>query len=68
MNWRVKGMEKMENVSHDELFLSLPASLSQKAMKDIRGELVKAIERITEIIDSSTEDQLACLNIDFFKF
>ena len=68
MNWRVKGMEKMGNVSADELFLSLPASLSERAMKEIRKELVIAIEQITGIIDGSTEDQLACLNIDFFKF
>jgi uncharacterized protein (TIGR02147 family) len=68
MNWRVKGMEKMGNVSPEELFLSLPASLSEKAIKDIRKELVASIERVTGIIDSSTEDSLACLNIDFFKF
>lgn len=68
MNWRVKGMEKMGNVSPEELFLSLPCSLSEKAMREIRAELVKVIERITEIVDGTTEDQLACLNIDFFKF
>jgi uncharacterized protein (TIGR02147 family) len=68
MNWRVKGMEKMGNISQEELFLSLPASLSEKAMKEIRAELVKTIERITEFIDTASEDQLACLNIDFFKF
>jgi len=68
MNWRVKGMEKMGNISADELFLSLPSSLSESAMKEIRKELVKTIERSTEIIDGSGETQLACLNIDFFKF
>ena len=61
-------VEKMGNVSPEELFLSLSSSLSQSAMKEIRKELVKAIERSTEIIDGSSEDQLACLNIDFFKF
>jgi uncharacterized protein (TIGR02147 family) len=68
MNWRVKGMERMGNISSDELFLSLPASLSEKALKEIRAELVRTIERITESIDNSSEDQLACLNIDLFKF
>ena len=68
LNWRVKGMEKMGNLSNDELFLSLPCSMSEKAMREIRSELVKSIERVTEIVDSSAEDQLVCLNIDLFKF
>lgn len=68
MNWRVKGMEKMGNLSQDELFLSLPASLSEKAMREIRSELVKTVEHITGLIDNSKEEQLVCLNIDLFKF
>jgi uncharacterized protein (TIGR02147 family) len=68
MNWRVKGMERMGNISAHELFLSLPCSISEKAMIDIREELVKSIERITAHIDAAPEEQLACLNIDFFKF
>lgn len=68
MNWRVKGMERMGNLSAEELFLSLPCSISEKAMKEIREELVKCIERVTSKIDAAPEEQLACLNIDFFKF
>lgn len=68
LNWRVKAISKLEKISEEELFLTLPASLSHQAMKEIRKELVAAIERIIAKIDSGPEERMACLNIDFFGF
>lgn len=68
LNWRVKAISKLEDISDEELFLTLPASLSHQAMKEIRKELIATIERITGFIDQGPEEQVACLNIDFFKF
>lgn len=68
MNWRVKGMEKMGRISSQELFVSLPCSVSEESIFLIRKELIEAIERITNHIDHAKEEQLACLNIDWFKF
>ena len=68
INWRMKGMSKMENITDSELFLTLPCSLSQKGVAEIRRELVNTIENITDVIDEGKEETLACLNIDWFKF
>lgn len=67
-NWRLKGITKMEKFDPDELFVSIPASLSKNAIKEIRRELVEAVERICQKIDAGPEETLACLGIDFFKF
>lgn len=66
-NWRMKAVEKMERLGAEELCLSMPCSLSEKSIKHIRKELVECIEKITQHIDASPEEKLACLNIDWFK-
>jgi uncharacterized protein (TIGR02147 family) len=68
MNWRLRGMENMEGIESSELFLTMPCSLDAKNLKLIRKELVDSIERITNLIDSAPSEELACLNIDLFKF
>ena len=67
-NWRLKAIEHVEHLSTEELCLSMPCSLSQKALREIRKELVECIDRLTKTIDEAPCEQLACLNIDLFKF
>lgn len=68
MNWRLRGIENMEGLDSNELFLTMPCSLDAKSLKLIRDELVQTVERITKVIDEAPSEQLACLNIDLFKF
>ena len=68
MNWRLRGIENMDNLEPSELFLTMPCSIDAKALKHIRKELVECIERVTKLIDDAPSEELACLNIDFFKF
>ena len=68
MNWRLRGIENMEGLDASELFLTMPCSLDAKNLKLIRKELVEVIERITKLIDAAPSEELACLNIDLFRF
>lgn len=68
MNWRLQGMKNMEAIEKDELFYSSPMSISPAAMTEIRAELVKLIERVAGVVRKAECEQLACLNIDWFKF
>ncbi|OQW46980.1 MAG: hypothetical protein A4S09_16175 [Proteobacteria bacterium SG_bin7] len=68
MNWRLLGIENMEGIDSSELFFTMPCSLDSKNLKLIRKELVDVIERITKLIDDAPSEELACLNIDLFKF
>ena len=66
-NWRLKGIENMENLGPEELFYTGPMALSVSSMKKIRAVLVSSIEEITnEAVDSKSET-LACLNVDWFQ-
>lgn len=67
MNWRLKAIEKMDRLSTDELCLSMPCSLSEKSIKEIRKMLIESIEKVSRQIDVGPEENLACLNIDWFK-
>lgn len=66
-NWRIKSVSKMENASAEELFFTMPCSLPARAIPEVRKELLAAIDRIILQVDSGAEEQLACLNIDWFK-
>jgi len=66
-NWRMKGLEKVDSITTDELFLTMPCTISEKALKEIRKTLVNAIEQITRLIDESPSEQLVCMNMDLFR-
>lgn len=65
-NWRVKGFERMGILKPSELFLTMPATLTEKDAILIRKRLVQTIEDIVEIIDSSKGEVLYCFNLDWF--
>lgn len=65
-NWRVKGFEKMGSVKPTELFLTMPATMSEKDVELLRQKIVDFIEDFVKVIDSSKGETMYCLNIDWF--
>ncbi|HVK60100.1 MAG TPA: TIGR02147 family protein, partial [Bdellovibrionales bacterium] len=66
-NWRIKGFESMEDLSPEELFYTGPMAVSTEAMAEVRKDLTDVIDRMVKKVGDSKSEQLACLNIDFFK-
>jgi hypothetical protein len=66
-NWRVKGLERMGQVLPSELFLTLPATLTEKDVLKLRMMIVEFIEKFIGVIDTSKSEVLYCLNIDWFN-
>ncbi len=66
-NWRVKGFEKMGDVKPTELFLTMPATMSEKDVSVLREKIVAFIEDFVTVIDSSKGEVLYCLNLDWFN-
>jgi uncharacterized protein (TIGR02147 family) len=66
-NWRLKAFSKMEQTESDELFFTSPVSISKSDIPIVRKILVEALDKVFEVIDPSKEEELACLNIDWFK-
>ena len=67
INWRLKGIEHMDNLQPDELFYTSPMTLSSKSMAEIKKMLLKLVVDMSEEVKSAKDEKIACLNIDFFE-
>jgi uncharacterized protein (TIGR02147 family) len=66
-NWRLKGLQAMDNVKESDLFYTGPMAISKVVAKDIRKHLVELVENSTEKAAASNSESLHCLNIDWFS-
>ena len=67
INWRLKGLEKVRNLKDDELYFSGAMTLAKEDVKRIKEEIRKLIASVTSSIKDSPEQELTCLNIDWFR-
>lgn len=67
-NWRTKGLERLNNTEETDLFYSAPISISTKDREIVREEILTLISKILKRVQKSSEEELVCLNIDWFKF
>jgi uncharacterized protein (TIGR02147 family) len=65
-NWRVKAIQRCEDLDHEELMFTSPISISKKDFLALREGLVEFIKAAAERIEKSPAEELACLNLDFF--
>lgn len=66
MNWRNRALMRMDDLTETELMTTAPFSVSYKDFEKIRELLLDSVKKTTRIIQGSTEEVLACLNIDLF--
>jgi uncharacterized protein (TIGR02147 family) len=66
-NWRLKTIERASNISQNELLFTSPVSISKNDIPKVKKILMNAVEDCFKIIDPSACEELACLNIDWFK-
>jgi uncharacterized protein (TIGR02147 family) len=66
-NWRLRAIEKADRISGEELMFTSPVSVSKTTAPQVRRILVEAVEDCFKIIDPAPCEELACLNIDWFK-
>ena len=65
-NWRVRALEKSENLSDEELMYSVNVSISKKDFQKLREEMVIFIREFLKTVHDSPAEDLAQLNLDFF--
>lgn len=65
-NWRLRAIDKVNDLSSDELMYTAQVTLSRADFARIREELVRAIDVATKIVTPSPAEDLACLHIDWF--
>lgn len=66
-NWRGRALESVHSEDVGRLHYSSPMTFSKKDYEKIRSLLVAAIADIAKVVDPSPSEELACLNIDWFR-
>lgn len=67
-NWRLQAISKMPLRQEDNLFLTIPMSLSASDAEKIKNRIPSWFEEIQKIVGPSNSETARCLNIDFFEF
>lgn len=67
-NWHQKAIEQMHGFNDEDLFYSGPVSISKADREAVRAELVNTISKILKRVHKSPEEEVVCLNIDWFGF
>lgn len=67
MHWRVKALEKIDSLPIDQLMYSTTVSLSKDDYQKLQLGLVKHIQDFLVVVKESPAQEIAHLNIDFFK-
>jgi uncharacterized protein (TIGR02147 family) len=66
-NWRLRALQASESLSEDELMYTVNVSLSNEDFGKLREEMIAFIKSFLKTVHASPADELACLNLDFFR-
>lgn len=66
-SWRQQASQKMTLGQPKDFFFTAPLSISSDDFDAFRGELSELINRLQKVVEKTNPQDLACLNIDFFK-
>ena len=65
-NWRVKSLQRIDDLTAEEMMFTSPFSISKKDFLRIREEIMKLIKSTSDIIKDSPAEEIACMNFDLF--
>lgn len=65
-NWRIKALEKHNRLDVDDLMYTAPFTISEKDLASFREEAIKLIQKLVKVAGRTTNERLACLNLDLF--
>lgn len=66
LNWRVKAMERQEDLEDTELMFTAQVSLSRADFEKLREMAMNFIKQAAEVVKDSPAEDVANLNLDFF--
>lgn len=66
LNWKLKGIERIDNLQKEELMFSAPFSVSRADFLRLKDQMLEFIKILYETASKSDPEDLACINIDLF--
>lgn len=67
LNWRLKSIERSENLQEDEKFYTAILSLSEKDYQEVCKKIEDLVKSIVQISQQTEPEKIICFNCDFFK-
>lgn len=65
-NWRNQAIKHLIRTPHDGIHYTAIMALSRKDADEIMGILNKVIDEVIKVVGPSAEEELVCLNVDYF--
>ncbi|MBK7962098.1 MAG: TIGR02147 family protein [Bdellovibrionales bacterium] len=65
-DWRMKAINRGEDLADSELMFTAPVSLSKEDFESLRERTIEFIKQFLDTVHASPADEIACLNLDFF--
>lgn len=65
-SWRVKAIQKSENLSDNELMITGQYSLSKKDFLSLRERLTEFVKVLNMAVKETDPEEIVCLNLDWF--
>lgn len=65
-NWRIKAIQKSENLAETDLMVTGQYSLSNKDFLLLREKLTEFVKGLTKTIQDTDPEEIVCLNLDWF--
>lgn len=66
-NWRLQSLKSLDTISNIDLHYSGVITISKKDAEVIKNKLIEFLNESLNIVEKSKEEELFCLNLDFFK-
>jgi uncharacterized protein (TIGR02147 family) len=66
-NWRIKALQRSDTLGEEEMMFTSPMSLSRADFHRIRELLADTLKQISPIVKDSPAEEVACLNVDFYR-
>jgi uncharacterized protein (TIGR02147 family) len=66
-NWRMKAIDKAEDILDDELMFTSVAAISENDVSKLKEKILSLISDYSKQVAESGAEKVVCLNIDYFK-
>jgi uncharacterized protein (TIGR02147 family) len=65
-NWRMKGIQRAEDLKDDEIMFSGPLSISSADFKKVREQIVELIQSVSKTVKDTKPEDIAVFAVDLF--
>ena len=65
-NWRMKAVQRAEDVAEEEVMFTGPLSISKRDFAAVKEQILSLLKSASDRVTASDPEEIACLNVDLF--